>query len=101
MMKHNVLKLSILLIVIVSLLCSCSFNKPDGGDNNGAGNIEIPDSGNTGAGDNNNQPENPDNNTPENPDSGNESGGNNKPTEPDPDAGKNGICYRAQTFNGS
>lgn len=92
MMKHNVLKLSILLILIVSLLCSCfNTNKPDGGDNNGAGNIEIPDSGNTDAGDNNNQPENPDNNTPENPDSGNESGGNNKPTEPDPDAGKNGI----------
>lgn len=87
-MKHNVFRLSILLVLIVALLCSCSiFKKPDGGDNNGAGNIEIPDSGNTGAGDNSNQPENPDNNTPENPDSG----GNNKPTEPDPDAGKNGI----------
>ena len=99
MMKNNVLKLSILLILIVSLLCSCSiFNKPDGGDNNGAGNVETPDGGNTNVGDNNNNqpetpdtPNNPDDNTPEKPDSGNEGGNNNKPTEPDPDAGKNGI----------
>ena len=99
-MKHNVFKLSILLILIVSLLCSCSiFNKPDNGDNGSTGNMEAPDGGNTNVGDNNNNqpdtPNNPDDNTPENPDSGNEGGenggNNNKPTEPNPDAGKNGI----------
>ena len=102
-MKNNILKLSILLILIVSLMCSCSIiNKPDSGDENGTGNIETPDGGSTDVGDNNdNQPENsgtpdiPDDNTPENPDNGNDggenSGNNNKPNEPDPDAGKNGI----------
>ena len=102
-MKNNILKLSILLILIVSLMCSCSIiNKPDSGDENGTGNIETPDGGSTDVGDNtDNQPENsgtpdiPDDNTPENPDNGNDggenSGNNNKPNEPDPDAGKNGI----------
>lgn len=95
-MKHNVFRLSILLVLIVALLCSCSiFKKPDGGD---TGNQGTPDGGNTDVGDNNTQDDTPDTpNTPENPekpDDGNGDNGNEdvkpEPT-PDPDAGKNGI----------
>ena len=107
-MNNNVLKLSILLILIVSLLCSCAiFNKPDNGDNGGTGNIETPDGGNTNPDDDDNDqpetpdtPDNPDDNTTENPDGGNEGGeNNNKPIEPDPDAGKNGIDEILNAFS--
>lgn len=82
----KILVFSLILTLVMSLLCSCFlFNNPDSGDGGngedaGNSNIETPDNGETP-----DSGETPDGG--ETPDDGND----NKPTEPDPDAGKNGI----------